>query len=128
MQSGVGYALRQRHLQAPKINATWYPVLASFHAPNKIQPGEQSMGGGQDGIGYKTSWTNPNGNANFPYVNSNGNSNFNWTDNDFNGDWRWLVEVSNCIYSPRCAGFLFMSTCFCQPPSIFPASSRRADN
>src|SRR3989338_10489080 len=113
MQNGDGHALRQRHLQALKMNVTWYLILASFQAPNKIQPREYSMGGGLDGIGYKTSWSNPNGNANFPYVNSDGNSNFNWTDNDFDGSWLWLVEVSNSIHSPLHAGFSFGSARMC---------------
>ena len=52
MQNGAGYALRQRHLQAQKMNVTWYPILVSFQAPNKIQPGEYSMGDAIDGIGY----------------------------------------------------------------------------
>lgn len=69
------------------------------------------------------SWVNPNGNANFPMVNENGNRNFNWADNNRNDNWLWLVEVSNCVYSPRFAGFVFAEACFNQPPSIFPISS-----
>jgi len=52
MQNGAGYALRQRHLQTPKMNVTWYLMLASFKTPNKIQPGEYSTGGVIDGIKY----------------------------------------------------------------------------
>ena len=70
------------------------------------------------------SWENPNGNANFPMVNSNGDRNFNWADNNRNENWRWLVAVSNCVYSPRLAGFVFVEACRSQPPSIFPTSSR----
>jgi len=44
-----------------------------------------------DGVGYISSWVNPNGNFYFPYVNADGTPNFNWTDNDFNGNWLWLV-------------------------------------
>lgn len=52
MQNGVGYALHQCRPQALKMNVTWYPVLVSLEAPNKIQPQEYSRGSDIDGIGY----------------------------------------------------------------------------
>ena len=137
MENSAGYVLRQSHLQVLKMNVTWYPILASFHARNTIQSKEHSMDGAKDGIGYNPSWTNPNGNANFPYVNSNGNSNFNWTDNDFNDNWRWLVRVSNSRSFPAspCGGVFFFyrllsSDCspFIHPPSIFPISFKCSES
>lgn len=35
-----------------KQKISWYPELEDFEVPNKIQPGEQSKGGGLDDPGY----------------------------------------------------------------------------
>ena len=85
-----------------KQNVTWYPVLASLKTPNQIQRWEYSNRGDVDGTGYISSWKNPNGNVNFPYMNESGNVNFNWADNDLNENWRLLFRVSKYVRSPLC--------------------------
>lgn len=49
---------------------------------------------GKGPVGFAdSSWVDPSGRADFPYVITDGRSHFFWTDDDFDESWRWLVGV-----------------------------------
>lgn len=74
-------------------------------SPTKIQPREYSKGSATDDILYfsdGSSWVNPNGNRNVPYLNRDGSKrklNLNWFDNDWNDICRFLA-VRQFNHSP----------------------------
>ena len=75
----------------------WCATLASFQAPNKIQPFGRLDGGGTDGAAHNTSsvFTDKNGNRCFLYVNRNDvNRKLNLTnvDRKWNDNWAFLDE------------------------------------
>ena len=75
----------------------WCATLASFQAPNKIQPFGRPDGGGTDGAAHNTSsvFTDKNGNRCFLYVNRNDvNRKLNLTnvDRKWNDNWAFLDE------------------------------------
>ena len=49
--------------------------------------------------------------------------NFNWDDNNFNANDCLLVP-RNYLLTPSYSGGVSFTSCFCQPPNIFPASTK----
>ena len=71
-----------------------------------------------------------NRNRRVAYFNWNGRRwvlNFNYLDNNFNGNNRFVRSRYYLLTPPVIGGVSFMS-CFCQPPSIRPISTKSAAN
>ena len=117
----------------PKNKDTWCEILGNFWIPNKVQPRENSKGGGLEDISHNGSvWRNPNGNRNVVCLNENDvkrNANLNWFENDWGDDWRFAA-VRNFLYFPAAVGGVFSDlemTNPIHPPSIFPISSKYSE-
>jgi len=90
---------------------------------HKIQPGEYSMGGGQDGVIYNR---NQDGNSYVRYMywdDDRWNWNANWLDNDWSDSNPALVRAIHSISNAPYLGSICFSTCPSQPPSILPMAS-----
>ncbi len=125
-QNGVRYVKRQRAV-AELVTKILGAEMQGRPLPNQIQPREHSKGGGKDAIPHErvgSSWVNPDGNRNVPYLYEDGDGrklNLNWDnpENRWNEDDLFLV-VRNSLHDGE--------RCLRQPPSIFPVSARGSAN